>query len=211
MNQKKNDFEVSTDDLVFQEEVKDEELHSKLGTSDIIYVDNGKVRRRTRFLIFLAIFLILLSIVSAIMGFVYMDKELKAEQNNTKVQKYDLFVTHSSGSYGGTIDSFSKYRDEKTAFSYGFSVSNNNPISLKYSIALNNSTFGSDDVDMSKINYKLYKDDQVIKEGNLFNSENNNLFAIAIPSNSTDKYVIKLWSSDLDKKLGFKFKINVNV
>ena len=145
------------------------------------------------------------------MGFVYMDKELKAEQNNTKVQKYDLFVTHSSGSYGGTIDSFSKYRNEKTAFSYEFSVSNNNPISLKYSIALNNSTFGSDDVDMSKINYKLYKDEQVIKEGNLFNSENNNLFAIAIPSDSTDKYIIKLWSFDLDKKLGFKFKINVNV
>ena len=114
MNQRKNDFKVSTDDLVFQEEVKDDELHSKLGTSDIIYVDNGKVRRRTRFLIFLAIFLILLSIISAIMGFVYMDKELKAEQNNTKVQKYDLFVTHSSGSYGGTIDSFSKYRNEKT-------------------------------------------------------------------------------------------------
>ena len=67
----RNDFDTRTSDMTFQEEVPENELHSKLGTSDIIYVDNGVRIRRTRFLIVLAIILILLSVISAFFGFAY--------------------------------------------------------------------------------------------------------------------------------------------
>ena len=51
MSKKMNN--IDTDDLVFQEEVNEDELYSKKNTSDIIYKeeDNGK----SKFLVLLAI------------------------------------------------------------------------------------------------------------------------------------------------------------
>lgn len=78
---KKNDFNVSTEDLIFEEEVGEEELHSKKNVSDIIYNDLDVRKRRTKFLIFLAISLIIISIISALMGFIFLDKDLKRKKS----------------------------------------------------------------------------------------------------------------------------------
>lgn len=204
----RNDFDTRTSDMTFQEEVPENELHSKLGTSDIIYVDNGVRIRRTRFLIVLAIILILLSVISAFFGFAYLDKD--ANNNSGIVTKYDLFVTHSSSDYGGSIKSFTKYNSLDNAFAYDFSVSNNNPVSLKYSVDIENINFNAVN-DISLINYALYRNDNVVSKGNLKNLVVNNVYTTSIGTNGSDKYVLKIWSSKLGDTLKFGFKVNIEV
>lgn len=207
---KKSDFNVSVDDMMFQEEVKDEELHSKLGTSDIIYENGSARRRRTGFLIFLSVLLILLSIFSIFFGFAYLDKDLSDKGNVTTV-KYDLFVVHSNSDYGGVISSFDKYNSMEKAYSYDFSVSNKNPVSLNYSVSLFALDFGNNNIDMTKINYALYKDNVVVQEGILSNVRELSLYDNNCASNTTNEYSIKLWSLTLGKDSKFKFRININV
>ena len=204
----RNDFDTRTSDMTFQEEVPENELHSKLGTSDIIYVDNGVRIRRTRFLIVLAIILILLSVISAFFGFAYLDKD--ANNNSGIVTKYDLFVTHSSSDYGGSIKSFTKYNSLDNAFAYDFSVSNNNPVSLKYSVDIENTNFNAVN-DISLINYALYRNDNVVSEGNLKNLVVNNVYSTSIGTNGSDKYVLNICSSKLGDTLKFGFKVNIEV
>lgn len=204
----RNDFDTRTSDMTFQEEVPENELHSKLGTSDIIYVDNGVRIRRTRFLMVLAIILILLSVISAFFGFAYLDKD--ANNNAGIVTNYDLFVTHSNSDYGGSIKSFTKYNSLDNAFAYDFSVSNNNPVSLKYSVDIENTNFNAVN-DISLINYALYRNDNVVSEGNLKNLVVNNVYSTSIGTNSSDKYVLKIWSSKLGDTLKFGFKVNIEV
>ena len=208
---KKSDFDVEIDDLIFQEEVKDEELYSKRDVNDVIYNDSEIRRKRTKFLIILAVVLIIISIISAIMGFVYLDKDLKQKNNNVVVQKYDLFVTHSNSSYGGEIASFDDHRKLDDAYSYKFTISNDNPIVLKYSVEFINSNYGNDNIDMTLINYKLLKNGEVVSDGFLSNMMINELYSTDILSNSTDEYVIQVWSLKLAKNLKFNFKINVKV
>ena len=159
MSKKMNN--IDTDDLVFQEEVNEDELYSKKNTSDIIYKeeDNGK----SKFLVLLAIILILVSILSAIMGFVFWDKDLKKENGNVAVTKYNLFIIHSNDLYGGSINSFSNYDSLSNAFSYKFVVSNSNPVTLDYSVELVNSNHDKDNVDMTLINYFFKLDCRDIK------------------------------------------------
>ena len=207
---KKSDFNVSASDMMFQEEVRDDELHSKLGTSDIIYENDKARRRRTGFLIFLSVLLILLSIFSIFFGFAYLDKDLSDKRNVTTV-KYDLFVVHSNSDYGGVISYFDKYNSLEKAYSYDFSVSNKNPVSLNYSVSLFALDFDNKNVDMTKISYALYKDNVVVQEGNLGNIRELSLYDTNCPSNTTSKYSVKLWSLNLGKDSKFKFKININV
>lgn len=204
----KNDFDVETSDMIFQEEVPDNELHSKLGTSDIIYVDNGARARRTRLLIVIAIILILLSVISAFFGFAYLSKDSSNKSNI--VTKYDLFVVHSNSDYGGNIKSFAKYSNLSNAYAYDFSVSNSNPVMLKYLVDIENTNYNSVN-DISLINYSLYRNDKVVSEGNLKNLVVNNIYNTSIGVNKTDKYVLKIWSSKFDKSLNFGFKVNINV
>ena len=208
---KKNDFNVSTEDLIFEEEVGEEELHSKKNVSDIIYNDFSVKRRRTNFLIVLAVILIIISIISALMGFIYLDKDLKEKYNNPVTTKYDLFVSHSNGSYGGSISSFSDYRSLNSAYMYKFTVSNNNSVNLGYLVEFINPNYGNDGVDMVLINYSLLKNNEIVSEGVLINSTSHQLFKTDILSNSSDEYVLKIWSYEIDKKLKFDFKVNVKV
>lgn len=208
---KKNDFNVSTEDLIFEEEVGEEELYSKKNVSDIIYNDLDVRKRRTKFLIFLAISLIIISIISALMGFIFLDKDLKEKKVNSIITKYDLFVTHSNSSYGGSISSFSDYRSLNNAYLYKFDVTNNNSITLNYLVEFINPNYGNDGVDMTLINYKLLRNNQIVSEGVLSNSMTSQLFNTDILSNSRDEYVLKIWSYKMDKKLKFDFKINVKV
>lgn len=208
---KKNDFNVATEDLIFEEEVKEDELYSKKNVSDIIYDDFSVKRRRINFLIVLAVVLIIISIISALVGFIYLDKGVKEKYNNPVTTKYDLFVSHSNSSYGGSISSFADYRSLNNAYLYKFTVSNNNPITLNYLVEFINPNFGNDGVDMELINYNLLKNNVIVSEGVLSNFSTSQIFNTDILNNSSDEYVLKIWSYDIDKKLKFNFKINVKV
>lgn len=207
MSKKMNN--IDTDDLVFQEEVNEDELYSKKNTSDIIYKeeDNGK----SKFLVLLAIILILVSILSAIMGFVFWDKDLKKENGNVAVTKYNLFIIHSNDLYGGSINSFSNYDSLSNAFSYKFVVSNSNPVTLDYSVELVNSNHDKDNVDMTLINYRLLKNGKIVNKGILSNLVTNKLYNTDILDNSSDEYIIQMWSSEINKNVKFDFSINVSV
>ena len=200
---------VSTDELTFQEEVADEELHSKLGVDDHIYVT-----KRTFYglplLAFFAVLLILVSLFSIIFSTVYLNKDSDRQIGVTR-NKYNIVVSHSNSEYGGSIDNFSKYNSADTAYKYNLSVSNSNSANLNYSIELENTNYDFDKIDMSLISYEIVKNGSVIKSGKLKNAEKNDLYNTTISQSSLDEYEIKLWSSDLNKTVNFSFKINVGV
>ncbi len=211
MKVRKSDFDVSTDDLMFKEEVPEGDLYSKVNVDDRIFEDKAVRKKRTTYLIVLAIILIICSILCAIFGFIYLDKQLKDRINNPVVEKYDLFVGHSNSTYGGEISSFAKYNSENSAFSYNFYVSNNNPVDLDYSILLANLDYDNSKIDMTLIQYSLLKDNEVVKTGYLEDEKDNLLYEDTIKSNFTDNYTVKLWSDKLSKNNKFNFKINIGV
>lgn len=200
MEKNNSDFDVSN--VTFEEEVSSEELNSKKGTSDIVYSNKGG--RKNKFLIFLAIFLILFSLLCSFIGYCYLDNK----DRDITYDKYNLLVTHSDGSFGGIISSFDKYSSFNNAYSYSFSVSNGNPLEFNYSVDINCTNYEKN-VNLSFINYVLYKNNDVVKEGVLSNSEVNKIYDTSIGVNGLDNYVLKLWSSE--KNLGFNFKVNINV
>ena len=82
---------------------------------------------------------------------------------------------------------------------------------MNYLVEFINPNYGNDGVDMELINYSLLKNNEIVSEGVLNNSTSNQLFKTDILSNSSDEYVLKIWSYKMDKKLKFDFKINVKV
>ena len=155
--------------------------------------------------------MILVSILSAIMGFVFWDKDLKKENGNVAVTKYNLFIIHSNDLYGVSINSFSNYDSLSNAFSYKFVVSNSNPVTLDYSVELVNSNHDKDNVDMTLINYRLLKNGKIVNKGILSNLVTNKLYNTDILDNSSDEYIIQMWSSEINKNVKFDFSINVSV
>ncbi len=209
MNQNNNDDYVSnTEELIFKEEVADEELHSKLGVDDHIYV---RKFFGAPFLIGLAIFLILTSLLAAILGLVVFDKELTGRPIGVFHNEYKLTVIHSNKAYGGTIKSFANYNNSGNSFTYHFNVENKNDVDLKYSVELENPNYGLDSIDQSKIGYMLLKNQQVVKNGSLSNSKTNDLYNVTISGKSVDAYELKIWGNNIDKDLDFSFAINIGV
>ena len=209
MNQKKNDFEFES--FVYEEEVPENELYSKVNVDDRIYVKEKNVGV-VKWLVVLAIILMITSLGSSLYGFLKLsDESAGGSGTETIVTKYNLFVEHSNSFYGGKLKSFEKYSSLDKSFVYDFNVSNNNPAVLDYSIDFVNSNFGNDNVDMSLINYSLMKNDVTVATGVLQNINNFELFHTDILSNTSDDYVIKIWSDKINKDLNFEFQINVRV
>lgn len=209
MNQKKNDFEFES--FVYDEEVSEDELYSKIDVDDRIY-DKEKNTNVVKWLVGLAVVLMIVSLVSALFGFLKLsDENNEGSGAETIVTKYNLFVEHSNSLYGGKLESFENYSSLDKSFVYDFNVSNNNPVVLDYSIDFVNPNFGDDNVDMSLINYSLLKNDVVIAEGGLQNLSNFELYRTEILSNTSDNYVIKIWSDKIDNDLKFDFQINIRV
>ncbi len=205
MMNEKND--IPSEALTFQEDVQENELHSKLDVDDRIFVtDNAGKIRRTIILVISGL-LILLSLFSAIYGFNLIGNKI----TKYNVKNYNLVITHSSKSYGGTITSFENYNSKEKGYTYDFSVNNKNPISINYDIELFNPLFGSDKIDMKQINYSLLKNGKEEKSGLLKDSINNAIYKTTIESDKIDNYQIVLWSNKIEKNLSFSFKINVNI
>ena len=199
---------VSSESLTFEEEVKDIELHSKLDVDDHIYIRDNYSKIRTIVLIIICGLLILVSLFASIYGFNLVGNKINNDRYEYK--NYNLIITHSSRSYGGTITSFEKYDTKEKAYSYDFSVSNSNPIQIKYSVELFNPLYGSDGVNMKLINYSLLKNNKEVKSGLLVDALNNQIINSEIDSKEADNYTIRLWSNKIKKDLSFSFKINVN-
>ena len=196
------DYTEKTEELIFAEEVKEEELHSKLGVDDHIYI---KKFFGGPFLIVLGAILMLASLFSLLYGLFTSDSELNGRKIGVIHTQYKLLVSHSNADYGGTIDSFSQYNSSNDAYVYKFKVSNNNPIKLDYGIQ-----FVSDTSNVG-VNYQLIKNAQIVKKGLLDDDKKIDLYETSINSGSNDNYEIRLWSNSDSSIKNYSFKINVNV
>lgn len=198
----------SDKESLFKEEVADDELHSKLGVDDHIYIKRNNVFGWP-FLVFLAIVLALTALFATMYGFVSLNNsDLKDRGIGVITSEYHLTVVHSDNSYGGTIKSFNKYNNSNKYFNYKFSVSNNNSIDLNYAVSVQKT--GGTVSDISLVNYDLLKNESVIKSGKLVNSKSNKIFGTTILSKTTDNYEIRFWSDSLNDS-SFAFKIVVLV
>lgn len=199
-----NDFDVKTDELVFEEEVSSSSLYDKSGVSDLKYCDDEIRRKRTNILIGLSVFLILLSIFAVIIGFVLMDKELKSSTGDPV--KYDLFVTYGN-SYGKKTITFDRFRSYESAYVYSFSVKNSNPVLLDYGVNF---------VDIDNFNYfnlvdyKLILNNEAVASGSLDSVNLYEMYETEIASGEVHEYVLKLWSEDIKKDVSFSFKVDIN-
>ncbi len=199
---KKND--VGQDKkYTFKEEVPEEALHSKIDVDDHIYVSKKKIYGAP-----VVGFLLVILFISLLFALIFGIVSLNSGNSTPNVTKYSLVVAHSNDLYGGKIASFSEYNSPEKAYLYQFTVKNSNNIDINYYIKLMNNKYDFENNDMTLIKYQLVKNDEVVIEGNLKNSKENDLFKQKISSNSSDKYVLKLWSTTTNK-LELDFKVTV--
>ena len=206
MRKKKNDIDFEyneeTEELIFNEEVKEKELHSKIGVDDHIYV---KKFFGGPLLVVLGVILVLTSLFSLLYGLFTSDSDLNGRRIGVFHTQYKLLVSHSNSEYGGTISSFSEYATSPTAYVYEFKVSNSNPVKLDYGVKF------LSDGDNNGISYQLVKNDQIVKRGLLGKDKKIDLYDTSIDSGMEDKYEIRLWSDTNNSIKDYSFKINIEV
>lgn len=200
---------LDVDNLTFKEEVSENQLHSKLGVDDHIYVSSRHFFGLP-LLAFLSVILGIASLFAIMLGVVFANSDKSDRPIGVFTNKYNLVVTHTNDYYGGTISSFADYKTEKNSYNYSFSVNNTNDVDLKYSISFENTNYDFSKLDMSLIDYQLIRNGKVVKSGKFKNAVVNDLYDANISANSLDNYLIKVWSDNLTKKEKFSFKINVS-
>ena len=196
----------SLDDYTFREEVPDDNLYDKCNIDDLIYVKDRKFRRKMNFLIFLAIFFVVSSLILCLFGLAYTNKKVVVEEN---IIEYDLLVSHTNNYYGRSAISFKDYSSLEKALDYSFKIQNNNDVVLDYKLVLNNPYFGQDGIDMSLINYKVMIDNNEVFSGNLENAKDVELGKTSISAYSIHDVTFKIWSSKIEGNNKFNFKIDV--
>ena len=196
----------SLDDYTFREEVPDDNLYDKSNIDDLIYVKDRKFRRKMNFLIFLAIFFVVSSLILCLFGLAYTNKKVVVEEN---IIEYDLLVSHTNNYYGRSAISFKDYSSLEKALDYSFKIQNNNDVVLDYKLVLNNPYFGQDGIDMSLINYKVMIDNNEVFSGNLENAKDVELGKTSISAYSIHDVTFKIWSSKIEGNNKFNFKIDV--
>ena len=198
---------IDINDLLFEEDVPDDDLYSKKTFDDHIYLfDRKKVKRKKILLTFLAMLFVLSAVSIAAIASIYMDESIKKENILNQKKKYQLIVAYSNKDHGGVLNTTNSSLNN--AFSYKFYVNNSkNALEIDYFIKISSSK----EVLFSKINYQLIKNERVVKEGVLGDFENNTLYNALIFSKSFDQYELKLWSDKLTLNDKFDFKIDVKV
>lgn len=202
---RKNNFNDSGVKVDYVEEVDEEQLYDKKNQTDIIYVNSSASNFKSVLLIVLTVILILLSLFSFIFGFSYFNKHV--DSNET----YTLFITHSNDFYGGKDITFNNYNSPENSYNYDFNVSNSNDVSLNYKIQVENINFGSDNIDYNNINYSLWNYDSIVSKGKLVNEKTFDMISIDVGPNINQKFVLKIWSDNIDEDLKYSFKINILV
>ena len=194
---------------VFEEEVPSSNLYSKRDVDDHIYVYTG-FKNRVKFILLLALILIILSLLYAVFGYKYLNKEYNERQGMETVIKYNLLVIHTNDLYGGYIKNFAGYTTSDDAYKYDFSVKNDNPVGLNYSIRIN-ATTNVDDVSFSMINYSLSKNNSIVSSGSLEDVIGKDIYLTEILSRNEDNYVLKIWSDKVTSNVSLTYKVNVIV
>lgn len=206
MNQKNNLDELNS--FLFEEEVQENELVDKKDFVDLIYSDDDSDKLKHKFLIGLAILLIIISIISCALGLLFSSGKLGI-LDGTVVNNYNLYVTHSNIYYGANHIDFEQYRNSENAYNYSFVVANPNTVPIDYYLEFNSEA--ENDLDFSLINYALIRNDLVVSSGSLNNLSKYNLYSSKVAQNSKDEYVIKLWSDLIADYQKYSFKINIVV
>lgn len=201
MTMGKNNF-LSNDE--FTEEVDANSLYSYVNQNDVVSI---KKQAKVNVLISIAITFIVIAVLLSFMGFFLLYKGGDSIFINSST-KYNLFVTHTTSTYGGVIDSFKDYNSSDTAYVYKFNVQNNNNVSLKYDVVLENLSF-SEGSNYNLINYSLLNFDNEMAMGTLDSVKSFKLLSRDIGSSVSDNYTLKLWSSSFPSSFSFKIDINV--
>lgn len=195
---KKNDTVFNLNDK-FEEEVSESELENRKDPEIRVV---HKVNIVVLILFFLSLILLLFSLYYAFF------KE-RSYINLRTIQDGDIAVIHSKADFGITIESFLKITSEDNASIYTFVVQNNNDHELNYKIKIiDETTVGVNRINLSSLNYSLYKNNNKISSGVLSNLVDNILTTTTTLSNSKDSYELRLWSSEITND-GFKYMIEV--
>lgn len=85
------------------------------------------------------------------------------------------------------IDKLQEKEETLKEYPYKFTIKNNNKVKTKYEIIIKD----NQELDKTKLNYILYKNDQVLQEDNL----KNNIIIDEIEKNSENNYSLYIYSS----------------
>lgn len=193
----------------FKEEVPEEELHSKLGVDDHIYVSNRNGLYGGTLLMLFAILLAFAALFATFYGLASLDSDLGKRDIGVKVDEYRLKVIHSNYDYGGKIKSFSDYTSSEKYFSYKFSVTNDNTVDLDYSVSLKIND-KSDNLNLDLVDYTLLRNGVSVKSSKLSDVDGNIYSATALKK-SMDEYELRIWGDGSVKNSSLKFKVEVVV
>lgn len=192
-----NNYNEIADNLDYEEYVKNYE-----------YMNNYMLKKRkSNKIIYLLIFIVLLSILLIGLGFYY------SRVVNLHYTSGDLFVVHSKTGFGDTIKDFSVYTSENDAFNYTFYVENKNAYGLWYKVIIKDDYDNNLELpkaDKLNINYVIEKNNEVIFRGFLNQKPDMTLSNSKLLPDSVDNYRIKLWSSNNINGY-YKFKIFVEI
>ncbi len=208
MNQK-IDNNIKEKETLFNEEVAEEELHSKLGVDDHIYITNRRGIYGGPLLILFAVFLAFSALFALFYGLTSLNSDLNGRNIGVTVDEYHLKVIHSNYSYGGKIESFSKYNNSSKVFNYKFSIVNNNAVDLDYSVVLQVKD-KDENLNVNLINYSLLRNGITVQSGNL-SGLSNKLYSTTALKNSADEYEVRLWSNSINEDSGLNFRIKIMV
>ena len=164
-------------------------------------------KKKSNKIIFLLLFVVLLSIVLIGLGFYY------SQAVNLRYTNGDLFIVHSKTDFGDIINNFSGYTDENNAFIYTFYVENKNSYDLWYKVVIKDNYDNKLNLvkaEKSNINYAIEKNGSIIFRGYLNQQSEIVLSNSKLLSENVDNYKIKFWSSNgVDGY--YKFKIFVEI
>lgn len=208
MNQKM-DNNIKEKETLFNEEVAEEDLHSKLGVDDHIYITHKRGIYGGSLLILFAVFLVFAALFALFYGLASLNSDLNGRNIGVTVDEYHLKVIHSNYSYGGKIESFSKYNNSNKFFNYKFSIVNNNDVDLDYSVVLQVKD-KDENLNVNLVNYSLLRNGITVQSGNL-SDLSNKLYSTTALKNSADEYAVRLWSNSINKDFSFKFRIKIVV
>lgn len=107
-------------------------------------------------------------------------------KDKTKYQDINLLVVFED-TKTFKIDKLQEKEETLKEYPYKFTIKNNNKVKTKYEIIIKD----NQELDKTKLNYILYKNDQVLKEDNL----KNNIIIDEIEKNSENNYSLYIYSS----------------
>ena len=174
-------------------EIKNEEINIEIK-------DNKK-----RFILFIIIVLILSSIFCGLLVYALNNRGTTINKNN-EFTADDLYVIHSKKDFGDEIKDISNFNSLETAYYYTFYIENVNSVTVPYKVIIEDvSTNKIKNKD--KINYAIYKNDDLVFSGMLDNNTKTIMTSANIGASEKDNYKIKLWTTTTSGY--YKFRINI--